>query len=363
MSIDDQNHSSPGSEAPGTPPQATPPAMPSPPSGGPEDQTAQLGESSGVSSPVLSKLSEMGLDASSFSSDEDAIESLVDLAGRYARSQDYVRYGEQVAPHWDKFQEFLEQQQASQPKAKPSSSGPEESEDPWSWDAPEFDPAWRYQVDENGNLRPGADPALAHKIAKYYSWREEAMGKLLQDPRRVILDATQKQFVDHRKQIEQEVDRRVQQAIAQWESRHEVNQYIQQNMREFYVVDANGVVKRDPLSGQPVLTPKGKALSAYAQEARDLGLKDERAVRQYADKQLQADIKSGKFGQPAQPEAPKAKGEEKRATFLEEALSPQRTVNRDGTFPDNPATEPPQSRMPRSTSAVQIARRLGFLDD
>ena len=162
---------SPGLE-PAAPVSPTPPAAPPP---------------APVSSPVRDLLAARGIPPDSFDSDDSALDALLGAAQTYESQREYLDIGRQAAEKWPAYQEWERAQQAQQAQAQP----PADPQSSWKWEAPPFDPTWLQQIDESGNLRPGADPTIAGQIQRYSNWVAQRQREFWQDPRDLIRKAIQ----------------------------------------------------------------------------------------------------------------------------------------------------------------------------
>lgn len=204
--------------------------------------------------------------------------------------QQYALLGQRVAPHLDRFEQWLAENGQNQPgQAAPvAQSAPAEAEKEW-WDRePEWEDDWMgmLTVDES----PGSpsfgqvvakNPAFASLVPKYHQhkqWQERAIKRLIANPVEAIkpgltpvLEAWAKEqgFVS-RKELDEEKRRQLANAI------------VSDNSTWMYQRDPMGRVLSDQQSGQPVLTPEGMAFAQAAQFLQNADLSDPAMLSQIA---------------------------------------------------------------------------------
>ncbi len=266
------------------------------------------------------------------------MDALLGTAQAFEQGRQFIDIGRQAADNWDEFQKWRESQQAAAPAPEP----PDKS----AWDyepGPKFDPAWAAQLDEFGNIRPGADPAIAQQITRHRQGLEQRSREFFHDPRKVIGQATEDQFAERPTLVT--VDERIAAAITADRAQRENDEYFRTHQAEFYQVDASGQVRRNPQTGEALYTAKGQAMTDYAVHGQRLGITDPTALREFAEAKVAADTATGRFGQSGglaapSPAAP-SPATDYRENFLQAALERQPSAqpvpyNSDGTITRSP---------------------------
>jgi len=226
----------------------------------------------------LELAAQRGYDVSGYQDPNQFVEDLLAGLQEYERSRPYVELGRQVAGSTEEIETYRRWKE-DQDRQRQAPEPPKEPESSWQWDAPEFDPGWRYLFDENGNLRPGADPALPDKVRRYQDWATRKQAEFLQDPRSLITAAVGDELAKRDAEIaalRQQVEHR-QQAETRQQAQNELETYFDQHAAQVYQHNEQGQPLADPRTGQPV--PQPRAMEAYhgaAEVARvDLQKQDE----------------------------------------------------------------------------------------
>jgi hypothetical protein len=332
----------PNAAPPAAPPVSPEPAAPVSPPASPPAEPSLAG--------VKDYLVSQGVNADVFESDQAAADALLNAAQQYQQSKQYVEVGQQAAPLWDEFQQWQKERQPSEP-TEPQEQG-------WNWERPEFDESWRRYI-QNGELAPDTPVVVADKISRYVAWEQEKQREFLSDPQKMILGAATPRFqeIDKRfeglqpgETIDQFLERKFEEKIAGYDAKRQSEAYFQEHLKEYYVTNEQGQPLRDPTSGEFALTPKGKAFAQHAQEAQQLGLSDQNAIRQYAERLVKADETQGLFAQDPTKPAPSPPVEAPKESFLEKALRSQQVDVGTVPAPNEPAPTD------RTLSGLEIAR-------
>jgi hypothetical protein len=294
-------------------------------------------------------LARQGYDVSGFESDQAALDTLLGAADGYRQNQPFIEVGQQAIEDWDAFQAWKAEQGHPEPSGPAPTGEPaagQEPEDTWSWDLPEFDPAWNRHLDANGQIRSDTDIGTAKKIEAYYHQLAQKQQEFFRDPREVIRRAVATDRREMETAYREMAANVAKEEVARYHAEQESDRYIQQNLREFYELDERGQPRRDLRSGQPVLTAKGKAFASHAERGRQLGITDPAAMREYASAMIAADearglLPTGSSTSPPSGQTPGPNGDQRRQTFLDQAIAAQGGASRDGTLPDSTG-EPPQ---------------------
>jgi len=227
------------------------------------------------STKVLDDFRAKGYDVSAYESDEQLIQ---DTEARYSQSQQNIR----EAQARDINQERLQQQQ----NYLQDNNLPNEKE---TGSRPEFDPNWANLVEQDNEGRfivrseylGSVDPSIAEKVNNYVQWRQERSNRLIDDPVNAVMEAGLQSEIDNR------VNSAISNAMSQSQTKKEANDFIQQNSDVLYVKDnATGQVQSDQ-SGNPLLTPVGRALNDAHVMLRHQGVYDPKSRHAIAVQMVQ----------------------------------------------------------------------------
>jgi len=208
---------------------------------------------------------------------QDSEQALDALLASYRQVQQlgpYAQIGQQVAPYYDKFTQFMQSQQQGQ-----------QPQEPKLWDSPEFDPSWLSQVTEDaqGNVVPrtGQSPDVAAKVQRFLAWSGQKVRDIVRDP-----VTTLGPVIEHiaEKKAKQLIDGQLQQLRVQstWD------QFASQNQSWLVQHDQAGNPMLDQMQGGPKFTPDGQVFVRYLGEASQLGITDPAKQIQYASRLLSA---------------------------------------------------------------------------
>lgn len=243
-------------------------------------QTQTQAAAAGMS--VRDFLRGQGLDLSHLQDDHAALSHLT-LAYRQAQeAQRWAPYAQQYAQHQEAFQNYLRQQQAQmqQPQAAQS----------W-WKAPEFDPAWRHQMQRNsvtGQLEPipGAPADIVDKYHAAVQHQQKFLDKFAFDP----MGAIKPGIEEVAQQIAMQV---VQQHLGQFQQRSQAEQLINQNADWLYQKDQGGNFVYGPSyqrTGKPELSQTGRMYANHVAALEQGGVRDQTALHQYAYAMTERDV-------------------------------------------------------------------------
>ena len=283
---------------------------------------------SGVSFDVLNYLKSKNLDVSRFQSPDQALETLLSSLQGYHQQvqqlQPLATMGQQYAPHADKIQQFLaEQAKQAQPAPQAGWQAPERPD-------PRYESMLEYDQQYGCYRAPKDMPALqpyADKLNEYREWQRSTIADMTSDPFGTVRKAG---LDDWWKEQQQGVLEQVKSLLAEQRANDEDRQFFEQKKKDLYQVDQTGNLLVDPITGQPVLSPKGQAMTRYLQQAADYGINDLSAQRRFAEQMVSAEEATGtlRAAQPAA--APAALATDKRGEFLRNAQ--QRSAQLDGTW-------------------------------
>ena len=331
--------------------------------------------------PLASALAQYGVDVSRFSSPQEAMGALVEMASNGRANQQYADYGRQaVAAGWN----------PGSPTGAPAQPSPAPTPAPapeppqFQWELPQLDQqALSFcTVDEaTGRFIP-KDPALTH-------YAQAANAYL--DQQRQISERIHSNFPAQVREvaspwIQEMVQERVREALAEYDTQQrqaraqtEAQAALDSQMEKLFQRNEQGQYVTDPLTGQRAYTPAGAYANRIFTSAVDRGM-SEIDAQQLALEQLQYAEQSGMFqatpqtpsGQvPAQPVvpqpgfpspsmSPEQVAAQNRQSFMQEAMGQQLAAQRDGTIPDTPYDPPQDPRRP-PTAEELVAQTINSL--
>lgn len=279
---------------------------------------------------VRDQLRQYGIDPSSFADDSAAIQHLV-LAHRQAQQQNQMQpYAQRYFQHAAQFEAWMQQQQAQEAQKQQQS---------W-WKAPEYNPAWRNQVQRDpttGQLvaGPGASPDVVQKLQ---AWNDHQLGfldKFAQDPVGSIRPGIE--------QVVNEVAQRlVQQQLQGYHDQQYTNDYLQQN-QWLFMRDQQGQQVLDQ-NRQPVLSNEGRIFRQYLNQASQMGIGRIQDQQQYALGMTQRDLALSRLQAPT----PAAANDAAKQQFLQAAA---------GNHIAHPGT-PGAQVVPPTAPGASLAQRM-----
>lgn len=295
---------------------------------------------------MLSKATDW--DLSGFESDDQLVGEIRTLIDSRDELEQYARMGRQVAPHFDKVEEFVSGLQ--QPPKEPE---PEETA--FSWDAPKLDRSIieRLERDDRGFF---VAPANMPELASYASQankaiigRRELGDRLLDEFPDLTQQVVTPLLSEKEKAIREYVDQKLnefqqslvaqQQEASYYSEREKLLLNFDENGR--HVVDQNGI---------PQLSPLGVAHEQYRQSLIDAGVNDPNKLLSLTDNWLKAQAtqpeqptKQPPQGQqqPPTPDQPTEAPRDKKGRFLSRVGSKvfRLDQSRNGSEPETSATE------------------------
>lgn len=266
----------------------------------------------------------------------------------YQEAQRQLQQYQSIVPY---AQEYLKNQQAfaAWQKQQAEAAKPKPAEQPKWWNPPQVKDTWRNYIvrdPQTGKevISPDAPYEAQQSLREYQAYTADFARKLVTDP-----ENTLKPFVE---QVAiQKAQEMVQQHLSQYQSQNYVNDLEKQNSDWLYDQQGN-------------VTPEGKAIQAYIQQASEYGIQGAEARWKYATGMLQRDLLNMRYQQmqagmqaappPApQPQVPADPVAQQNMQFLRERAT--RTPNRSGG-----ATEP---RAPRSRMSFEDRLRSQLVND
>ena len=231
--------------------------------------------------PVMNAFRTKGYDTSAFDSDEQfvqTIESGLNQLSELPQLRHQLQQAQQAS-------EFAPPMQTTEPQYLPEE--PQEYESPWQ--PPEYDERWNelLSVDpDTGKYVPASEhinPDVAMKANEYRDWMRSQGKQFWQNPYDFMKPGLEGWVRDM-------IDEQVGAAMDQSDTDNNVDNFLQQNARRFFLTDMNGVPLQDPNTGGEMLTPEGEALKYHATAARNLGIYDANAIQEYALNMLERDL-------------------------------------------------------------------------
>lgn len=202
---------------------------------------------------VFARAAAMGLDLKSKygGNKEAAVDGLLHAARLVGQKNQLAEYGKQLLENPQAVLASLEKLYGKKPET--------EAKQEKKSDVPEFDPAWREMVDEEGKPLPGVDPSIPLKMKKYYEFIRNRAEQIARDPESVIMPTLEekiKKMVDERASAiaKQESDR-----LREEQSRvnvaREAQELVQQEASWAFI---DGDISKGP-------TPEGRVLGKWLQ--------------------------------------------------------------------------------------------------
>lgn len=267
----------------------------------------------------------------------------------YQEAQRQLQQYQSIVPY---AQEYLKNQQAfaAWQKQQAEAAKPKPAEQPKWWNPPQVKDTWRSYIvrdPQTGKevISPDAPYEAQQSLREYQAYTADFARKLVTDP-----ENTLKPFVE---QVAiQKAQEMVQQHLNQYQSQNYVNDLERQNSDWLYDQQGN-------------VSPEGKAIQSYIQQASEMGIQGAEARWKYATGMLQRDLLNMRYQQIAsqgynppatqhQPPAPQPDPvAQQNMQFLRDRAT--RTPNRSGG-----ATEP---RAPRARMSFEDRLRSQLVND
>ncbi len=274
----DDGRLSGGSQGPGGGGAAVPPAPADPniaagagaaPLGQEGTPPAGTGSSPGIREAALA----YGLDLSSFQDDSQAWAYMVQAAQRGTERNYYAELGQQIAPHYQQIQQFLQQQQ-------PVAAAQEK---PPAWKHPEYDQRWMGLVERDPNTgtyraKPGINPQFAEKVQQYHDSIDGWATGIVQDPETSLGPL-----------IRQVAGQLLEERFGAQAVQQEAQAIYQQNESWLYQTDPAGQRQFDA-AGRAVPSALGARYYSHLQTLRQAGVTEPRTLDTLAKNLLQADV-------------------------------------------------------------------------
>jgi hypothetical protein len=206
----------------------------------------------------------------------------------YQEAQRQLQQYQSIVPY---AQEYLKNQKAFSEwqRAQAEAAKPKPQEAPKWWNPPQVKDTWRSYIVRDPStgkevISPDAPYEAQQSLREYQAYTADFARKLVTDP-----EATLKPFVE---QVAiQKAQEMVQQHLSQYQSQNYVNDLEKQNSDWLYDQQGN-------------VTPEGKAIQAYIQQASEYGIQGAEARWKYATGMLQRDLLNMRYQQMQSQPAP-----------------------------------------------------------
>ena len=227
-------------------------------------------------------LKSQGYDLSGIQDDAAAAQYIGSALKQAQQAMQYARYGQEVAPHYDEFQKWRQEQQR-QAQAQQQGQKPWWAQDPIGWNPPEYDPGWASLVarDAQGNLvpMPGAPANVVQKYQEYMLHRQQTADKFMSNPH-AFIEPTVRHLA---KQIAEQA---IQEHLGQYKDMESAKSFVQQHASWLHQLDGGGQPMRNPVSGELMLSPWGERFKVHVQQAQDYGM-NQQAQQEWAMTKVQ----------------------------------------------------------------------------
>ncbi len=290
-------------------------------------------------------------DVSEFSDDTTFVDAVASRLDQAHSDQPLIDLGRQFAPHAEQWPQFLEWQkeQAVGQAAPPADETPPATDEPASfeWDYPEpneNDLAFLERDPATGLYRPKQDwivpPGTAERVNQQVTGQRTMAERLVTQFPSLVNEVTGPVIEGLRSELAE-----LKAAFTTSQERQDSATYMQQRAADFYQHDEQGNPVIDQQTGQPALSPVGKAQQNAEGALRELGISDPAKLREAASLFVGLQQEAGRFeasngnGQPAPAaQAAPQTGAQKRALFIR-TTTQQHSPDRGGTIPDPTAPE------------------------
>ena len=231
-------------------------------------------------SPLKDSLAAKGYDVANFTSDEQVLEYLgqvADKAQQVDQLSQMAQYGQQYLQHAGDFQEYLKAKDspAVQPESRALAASISDS-DPGR-ESPTYDSSWENLCDFDAQTRRyvvkpeyqgKVNLSLADDLTHYKKWEDSEVRNIVRD-----FDGRVKQAMpvsnpeDEYQRIQDAVDYRVNEIIQQRDHTQRAYNYVSENLTDLYQLDESGKPKMGADGRTPELTERGQLVLAYSQQA------------------------------------------------------------------------------------------------
>jgi hypothetical protein len=227
-----------------------------------------------------------GLDVANYQSEDDLYQDLAAYQRERPQLQQYAQIGAQLAPHAQRFAEFVAAQQQQQQPAAPQADEPDPLEQ--AWGAPPYDPTWASQVkvDENGDVVPlhALVPfSVVEGYKKYHEHQRQKAVEFFNNPYKQTFQALEPK-------LKQAIRAEFEQLQQQNRQQQTLQQFEQQNATWLYQADNSGRPLIHPATNQPVLSPLGQRFAEHVQILRSAGATDPTAIAMLAANNVRAEM-------------------------------------------------------------------------
>lgn len=257
--------------APQAPQQPGQPVQPAQQPGMPQQPVTPQG-----STVLVQQLAAMGVPTQGYRSDSELLSDLASGASEIGQLRQMAQLGYR----------FLEQQQGGQGQPagmsqQPAATQPSQqpANQPQAPQHPEWRPEWSSQVvlDQQSGRYVAADqysnPLIVQRANEMLAWRRARSESLLNDPVTFLeREGLGQKFEQLSTKVKQEILNEIRTQQATMEGEQVLTNYINSRLSDFFetVPDGRGgqQLAQSPITGKPIMTPRGQAASRYAEQYR-----------------------------------------------------------------------------------------------
>lgn len=336
-----------------------PPSVPSTPAPAPE-------------SPMRALFTGYGL---TYENDQAAADMVARMVQNAGEMREFADLGRQVAPHYDKIRPIIEattpglgvtggpppsQPTAPQPAAQvPQADQP--AAPPFSWDVPKVDNAWYsycYRDPTSGqwaSQRPEY-AAYAHRLNEYENWQRSTANRVFTEFPALVQQSMDARLGEMEKRIEERAQQIAIAVAMETQTANAQRTWLSQHLGEFFRLAPDGRPVQDPVTQQPIQTPRGDLFSAVLARVQRT-VTDPVEAREQAYwmtlgiEQSQAQV-AGVSKNNGDQQTPSTPAPTKQESFLQRATRGK--SSRSGTIP-SPASPPTARQNPEARNRELIA--------
>jgi hypothetical protein len=235
-----------------------------------------------VNNPVMDAFASQGYDVTGFGDDGNFMETIQSGLAQLSdlpRLEELAKYGQEYLRTSSGAQETAPGQVEERAPEPPPES---------NWQPPEYEESWDnlLRVGDDGNFIPVSEhvsPVIAQKANQYREWMRDQGQTFWKQPYEFIQNGIEPW-------VQQQISQGIEKAFSEREVNGEVEDFISENASRLYDLDSNGQIRHDPVTGEERLSAEGAVLKHYAEEARQGGMTDPRAIQDFSVGMLQRDM-------------------------------------------------------------------------
>lgn len=279
------------------------------------------------------RLSNLGVPVSKDATDDQVMAHVVHLYRQAQQQPELLRQAELGRQY--------QAMQAAQQQAAQQAQQKKEPKHPWKLS--EYDPTWEDMLKVERDpvtgesrvvpVNPYIAADLPQKYQAYHQSKQEALDQFLSNPLDKLMDGGLQD------RIQEQIDAGVRRVLSQRDTDVFIQQAVAED-RPWIFQQANGEIVRDPVTGDPMLTPKGEAYTVAIAQLANQGIHDPQTQRHFGRLMAEGMLagQAGAGGQPNAAPAPEKKtpaqlDADRKAALLEKGRqSATRNPNRSGTL-------------------------------